>query len=79
MSVQAVAPVPEYPFGQGLQTRPPGVFMQVVSVSQPPFAVAHSSMSTQIVLPVPVYPEGQSPHVAVPETLVHVTNGSQPP
>ena len=79
MSVQTVSPVPEYPIGQGLHTREPGVFMHVDRTSQPPLLVAHSSMSVQAVLPVPVYPAGQAPHVMVPERLLQVTKGSQPP
>jgi hypothetical protein len=55
MSVQTVSPVPVYPFGQGLHTRPPTVFMQVDKTLQPPFPVAHSSMSVQVV-PSPAYP-----------------------
>ena len=54
MSVHVVSPVPEYPFGQGLHTRPPPVFMQVDKASQPPLLVMHSLTSVQPVAPVPV-------------------------
>ena len=47
-------------------------------LSQPPFAVAHSSMSTHV-SPSPSYPEGHAPHVRPPTTLEHVTSAEQPP
>ena len=79
MSVQTVSPVPVYPLGQGLHTRPPTVFVQVDKTLQPPLPVAHSLMSVQLVLPVPEYPAGQAPQVTVPERLVQVASGAQPP
>jgi hypothetical protein len=41
------------------QVRPPGVLVQTALVSQPPFAVTHSSMSAQVA-PSPAYPSPQT-------------------
>ena len=54
MFTQLVAPEPLYPAGHAPQLRLPGVLVQVVSASHPPWLVAHSSMSTHPVAPVPV-------------------------
>ena len=54
MLMQALDPVPLYPAGQGPHVRPPGVFVHVASVSQPPWLTVHSSMSTQPVAPAPM-------------------------
>jgi hypothetical protein len=61
------------------QLKLPGVFMQVVSRSQPPLFAAHSSTSVQPVAPLPVYPAGQAPQVSEPGVFVQVVSGSQPP
>jgi hypothetical protein len=54
MFTQLVAPVPLYPAGHAPQLRLPGMLVQVVSASHPPWLVAHSSMSTHPAAPVPV-------------------------
>jgi len=54
-STQPSSPVPVYPLGQGPQVQEPGVFVQSVSGSQPPFPVRHSSLSVHV-SPSPVQP-----------------------
>jgi hypothetical protein len=54
MSTHPALPLPVYPDGHAPHVRDPGVFVQTVSVSQPPLLVEHSLMSTHPVLPVPV-------------------------
>ena len=46
---QPVAPVPVYPGGHAPHVNEPGELLQVVSESQPPFAVLHSFTSSQLV------------------------------
>ena len=64
-----VHPAPPEPHlaGHGYHDRSPPL-AHLVSLSQPPFAVAHSSMSTHV-SPSPSYPEGHAPHVRPPTTL----------
>ena len=53
--------------------------MHSVSLSQPPFAFLHSSMSSHLPDFAVLNPSGQLPHLYPPTVLMHSTLASHPP